>query len=347
MVQIPNAPPERRLELLKQAFPYIREKDVAPVVFSLLGSINPKPQEQLNELVEIREVHANLPTAVAAAMWESHPEKFDDCIKQTCHAYAKKGPHHFLVELVLIPRATPLDREARRKTSAPISTLLADIANSAVLYSRATQVLSNLVKKKYNVGALRALCNLRSQLIVSLRDQNLEQVYGEDLTAKYVWAFEMCRTGYLEGRTVADLLELIKPKKESAKEGREKDLFIVLADPTNIALFVSTFLRTLEVQGTDIDRVALCQLIATGLDVRKFLKSPQVQDIKPRVVEKFCHTLAPGVASDGVPPLLAEYAFFSPYIFGSPASCWTRLLAVLQSAFRSQLDGRRCDDGHV
>lgn len=182
--------PERydKLEnLLQKSFPGIKIKTTRPVVMCILKHIPKIKDEYLTQILEDKNLYAEASTEVKRQIWQDNQALFGDEVSPLLTQYIKeKEQTLFSHENNLLTFFVPSPKT--RRQGEVVNKLTHMIGKNVKLYDMVLQFLRTLFLRTRNTH----YCTLRAELLMSLHDQEINDICSVDPCHKFTWCVDAC-----------------------------------------------------------------------------------------------------------------------------------------------------------
>jgi hypothetical protein len=236
------------LSLLDASFPYIGIEELKAIPLAALEHLKPVPSSYLKQISRNVELFRQLPVEVQRQCWELRAELLRRHTAPALTAYAEETATTMrnldqdlaLAPLdvndgfaVYIPGTAPsstekgdrghakphvpgLPRASLRRASASVQRLKRVVGDSKKLY---LGVVMNC-RMHYAEHGGSGACSLRSQLLMSLHDDEKTGLCGVDRCHRLAWLADACvRDRCLDGRRCAEIMQIIEKINFDSKAG--------------------------------------------------------------------------------------------------------------------------------
>lgn len=296
---------EKKLrELLVKTFPFVRLKELRPVVMTVLKYLPHIEDKYLKALVADKQLYNECHTEVKQQIWQDSQSLFGDEVYPLLTQYiAEKDTLLFNHENASNLFFGPSPRV--RRQGDVVQRLTRMVGRNAKLYDMVVQFLRTLFLRTRNVH----YCTLRVELLMSLHDLDVQEITSLDPCHKFAWCLDACiREKNVDIKRSRELQGFL----DSVRRGQEQvlgDISMTLCDPYAINFLATSVLRILQHvinnEGMPRDNpvlLLLIRMLALGLQAWSMVDSKVFKEPKldPQLVTKFLPSLVSLMVDDQV-----------------------------------------------
>ncbi|KAH3791938.1 negative elongation factor B-like [Dreissena polymorpha] len=294
--------------MLEKSFCVIKVASLRPVVMCMLKNLPKIKDNYLKEILEDKELYAESATEVKRQIWEDNQALFGDEVSPLLSQYIREKENTlFSFEngnstfFLLSPKV--------RRQGEVVQKLTHMIGKSVKLYDMVLQFLRTLFLRTRNMH----YCTLRAELLMSLHDQEVNDICAVDPCHKFTWCVDACiREKFVDSKRARELQGFL----DGIKRGQEfvlGDLSMILCDPYALDTVALSIMRGIQhclnndaLPRDSADMLLLLRMLGLGLGAwdmidNQVFKEPVLEGV---VVTKYLPTLAGMVVDDITRPIL-------------------------------------------
>ncbi|XP_060596929.1 negative elongation factor B-like [Ruditapes philippinarum] len=296
--------------MLEKSFCVIRVASLRPVIMNMLKTLPKIKDVYLKEILDDKELYKEAATEVKRQIWEENQALFGDEVSPLLSQYIREKENTLFSHENSLSTFFLMSPKARRQGEV-VQKLTHMVGKSVRLYDMVLQFLRTLFLRTRNMH----YCTLRAELLMSLHDQEVNDICAVDPCHKFTWCVDACiREKFVDSKRARELQGFL----DGIKRGQEfvlGDLSMILCDPyalNTVALSIMKALQqcinndVLPRESTDI--ILLLRMLGLGLGAWDMIDSQVFKEpkLEPVLITKFLPTLAGTVVDDQIRPVVAR-----------------------------------------
>jgi len=173
--------------MLEKSFCVIKVASLRPVVMCMLKNLPKIKDSYLKEILEDKDLYKEAATEVKRQIWEENQALFGDEVSPLLSQYIREKENTLFSHensqstfFLLSPKARRLGEVVQKLTRM--------VGKSVKLYDMVLQFLRTLFLRTRNMH----YCTLRAELLMSLHDQEINDICAVDPCHKFTWCVDAC-----------------------------------------------------------------------------------------------------------------------------------------------------------
>lgn len=204
----------KKLEsMLEKSFSVIKVSSLRPVVMCILKNLPKIRDSYLKQILDDKELYAEAATEVKRQIWEDNQALFGDEVSPLLSQYIREKEN----TLFSHENATStffLHSPKLRRQGEVVQKLTHMVGKSVKLYDMVLQFLRTLFLRTRNMH----YCTLRAELLMSLHDQEVNDICAVDPCHKFTWCVDACiREKFVDSKRARELQGFL----DGIKRGQE------------------------------------------------------------------------------------------------------------------------------
>lgn len=310
----------KKLEsMLEKSFSVIKVSSLRPVVMCILKNLPKIRDSYLKQILDDKELYKEAATEVKRQIWEDNQALFGDEVSPLLSQYIREKENTLFGH----ENATAtffLHSPKLRRQGEVVQKLTHMVGKSVKLYDMVLQFLRTLFLRTRNMH----YCTLRAELLMSLHDQEVNDICAVDPCHKFTWCVDACiREKFVDSKRARELQGFL----DGIKRGQEfvlGDLSMILCDPYALNTVALSTMKVLQhcinndvLPRESSDMQLLIRMVALGLGAWDMIDSQQFKEprLEPVLFIKFLPTVAGMIVDDQTRPILSKLPdepFLSP-----------------------------------
>ncbi|XP_067933614.1 negative elongation factor B-like isoform X2 [Watersipora subatra] len=295
-----NEPESERMrklnEMLDKSFLVIRDKKLQPVAMHIMKFIPEIKKEYLSEIEKDEELYKAAPREAKRQIWQGNQSLFGDEVSPILNSYIK-SKRTLLFDHKTRKNFFNLSPKVRRSDEF-VQQLVDMIGHNIDLYDMTLQFLRTLYLRTRNIQ----YCTLRSDILMALHEQEVNDICSMDPSHKFAWCLDACiREHFVDNKRAKELQGFL----DGIKKGQEEvlgDLAMVLADPYALHTCCQTLLKLLHTSASgenlpraNGDYILIFRMIQLGLNAWTMMDTANFKE--PKLSHKLITQFLPAIES--------------------------------------------------
>ena len=199
--------------LLEKSFPVIKVKSLRPVVMAILKHLPEIKDEYLEKILDDKELYAEAATEVKRQIWADNQALFGDEVSPLLSQYIKEKENSLFTHENSSHTFFLPSPKSRRQTEV-VQQLANMVGKNVKLYDMVLQFLRTLFLRTRNTH----YCTLRAELLMTLHDQEVNDICSIDPCHKFTWCVDACiRDKFIDSKRSRELQGFL----DGIKRGQE------------------------------------------------------------------------------------------------------------------------------
>lgn len=296
--------------MLEKSFSVIKVASLRPVIMTMLKNLPKIKDVYLKEILDDKELYLQAATEVKRQIWEENQALFGDEVSPLLSQYIKEKENTLFSHENSTSTFFLLSPKARRQGEV-VQKLTNMVGKSVRLYDMVLQFLRTLFLRTRNMH----YCTLRAELLMSLHDQEVNDICAVDPCHKFTWCVDACiREKFVDSKRARELQGFL----DGIKRGQEfvlGDLSMILCDPYALNTVALSVMKALQhcinndvLPRENVDMYLLLRMLGLGLGAWDMIDSQSFKEpkLEPVLITKYLPTLAGMVVDDQTRPVLAR-----------------------------------------
>lgn len=296
--------------MLEKSFCVVKVASLQPVIMNMLKNLPKIKDSYLKEILEDKLLYSEAATEVKRQIWEENQALFGDEVSPLLSQYIREKENNLFCYENASSTFFSLSPKARRQGEV-VQKLTNMIGKSVKLYDMVLQFLRTLFLRTRNMH----YCTLRAELLMSLHDQEVNDICAVDPCHKFTWCVDACiREKFVDSKRARELQGFL----DGIKRGQEfvlGDLSMILCDPYALNTVALSVMKTLQhcinndtLPRESADMLLLLRMLGLGLGAWDIIDNQVFKEpkLEPVLITKYLPTLASMVVDDQTRPLLAK-----------------------------------------
>lgn len=309
--------------MLEKSFCVIKVASLRPVIMTMLKNLPKIKDIYLKEILDDKELYAEAATEVKRQIWEENQALFGDEVSPLLSQYIKEKENTLFSHENSTSVFFSLSPKGRRQGEV-VQKLTNMVGKSVRLYDMVLQFLRTLFLRTRNMH----YCTLRAELLMSLHDQEINDICAVDPCHKFTWCVDACiREKFVDSKRARELQGFL----DGIKRGQEfvlGDLSMILCDPYALNTVALSVMKALQhcinndvLPRENADMYLLLRMLGLGLGAWDMIDSQSFKEpkLEPVLITKYLPTLAGMVVEDQTRPLLTRLPEEPPLIPHPPS----------------------------
>ncbi|XP_045193418.2 negative elongation factor B-like [Mercenaria mercenaria] len=296
--------------MLEKSFCVIKVASLRPVIMNMLKNLPKIKDVYLKEILDDKELYSQAATEVKRQIWEENQALFGDEVSPLLSQYIREKENTLFSHENSSSTFFLMSPKARRQGEV-VQKLTHMVGKSVRLYDMVLQFLRTLFLRTRNMH----YCTLRAELLMSLHDQEVNDICAVDPCHKFTWCVDACiREKFVDSKRARELQGFL----DGIKRGQEfvlGDLSMILCDPYALNTVALSIMKALQhcinndvLPRESSDMFLLLRMLGLGLGAWDMIDSQVFKEpkLEPVLVTKFLPTLAGTVVDDQTRPVLSR-----------------------------------------
>lgn len=309
--------------MLEKSFCVIKVASLRPVIMTMLKNLPNIKDVYLKEILEDKELYSQAATEVKRQIWEENQALFGDEVSPLLSQYIREKENTLFSHENSSSTFFLLSPKARRQGEV-VQKLTLMVGKSVRLYDMVLQFLRTLFLRTRNMH----YCTLRAELLMSLHDQEINDICAVDPCHKFTWCVDACiREKFVDSKRARELQGFL----DGIRKGQEfvlGDLSMILCDPYALNTVALSIMKALQhcinndvLPRENSDMYLLLRMLGLGLGAWDMIDSQVFKEpkLEPVVITKYLPTLAGMVVEDQTRPVLGRLPDEPPPVLRPPS----------------------------
>ncbi|XP_060590262.1 negative elongation factor B-like [Ruditapes philippinarum] len=199
--------------MLEKSFCVIGVASLRPVIMNMLKTLPKIKDVYLKEILDDKELYKEAATEVKRQIWEENQALFGDEVSPLLSQYIREKENTLFSHENSLSTFFLMSPKARRQGEV-VQKLTHMVGKSVRLYDMVLQFLRTLFLRTRNMH----YCTLRAELLMSLHDQEVNDICAVDPCHKFTWCVDACiREKFVDSKRARELQGFL----DGIKRGQE------------------------------------------------------------------------------------------------------------------------------